>query len=97
MPSIKGEPVTGKAIAVLSGIKGLFMAVILTTVLTPTFWQTLIVAVSSASVSGMFLLISTHLNSRKTDSKVEEVKRETRETKQHVAHVTEVIEGGEDA
>lgn len=62
----------GVAVAI---VKGAIMATLLQTIIAPSFLQTLAVAVSSATVSGVFLLIATHMNIQRTARPVEEVKQ----------------------
>ncbi len=55
-------------------VKGVIIAAVLRTIIAPPFLQTLAVAVCSATVSGVFLLIATHMNTRRNARPVERVK-----------------------
>lgn len=55
-------------------VKGAIMAVILETLITPSFVQAVAVACSSATVSGIFLLVATHMNAKRTAEPVERVR-----------------------
>jgi undecaprenyl pyrophosphate phosphatase UppP len=81
----RGKVLTDHAIVILATVKGLIMAMLITTIIDASFIQTMIVAITSATVSGAFLLISTTMNSKRTDQKVEEVRE----------HVAQDVRDGE--
>jgi cell division protein FtsL len=71
---------THNTIIALAAIKGLAMSLTLTVIAETTFLQTLATAIVSAVISGTFLLVSVHMNTRRTDDKIEKVKEKIEET-----------------
>lgn len=66
---------TQKIILSISLAKGAAISAIIVGLAETTFFQSLAIAVSSAIVSGSFLLISTRLTVKKTEEKVENVQQ----------------------
>jgi uncharacterized membrane-anchored protein len=60
-------------IGVMAILKGIAMAAILIVIADLAFVQGLITAIASACVSGVFLLVATHLNNKQTVKKIQKV------------------------
>lgn len=58
----------------LAGIKGLLMMVIITSLAETSFWNSLAIAVCSATITGIFLVVASILGSKHTTEKVDELK-----------------------
>lgn len=87
-------------IAPLAVIKGLIMAAVIVGVAETSFLQSLVVAVCSASVSGLFLLFATHLQAKRTQRQLDETKDQLSTKVDEATHavqtaVTETTTGGE--
>lgn len=55
-------------------MKAVAMVATVEAIVNPGFWQTLVISIVSAMISGLFLLFATHMNTRRSIRPMEEIK-----------------------